>query len=133
MERSRAWIYQRLDSDGYLSKFFIEKVDEFIEFATEQELFRIMNKIKCPCIKCCNECYLDVDTVKLHLYKQGFRTNYYKWVCHGEVFDGVSHPSSSSNLEVEVNPIRNMVFDAYIPMISGMIEWGWVTRKKSSL
>jgi len=45
-------MYQRLDSDGYLSKIFIERVDEFIEFATVQELFRNMNKIKCPYIKC---------------------------------------------------------------------------------
>ena len=89
MEQSPVWMYQRLDSDRYLSKIFIERVDEFIDFATAQELFRNMNKIKCLCIKCWNGPYLDVDTVKLHLYKQGFRTNYYKWVCHGETFEGV--------------------------------------------
>ena len=115
-------MYQILDSDGYLIKTFIKKVEEFIEFATEQELFRNMNKIKCPCMKCWNGPYLDVDTVKLHLYKQGFRTNYYKWVCHGETFDGVSHPSTLINLEVEVNPMRDMVLDAYAP--TNVIELG---------
>ena len=115
-------MYQRLDSDEYLSKTFIEKVEEFIEFATEQELFRNMNKIKCLCMKCWNGPYLDVDTVKLHFYKQGFRTNYYKWVCHGETFDGVSHPRTSINLEVKVNPMRDMVLDAYAP--TNVIELG---------
>ena len=95
------WMYQRLDSDGYLSKTFIEKVEEFIKFAIEQELFWNMNKIKCPCIKYWNGPYLDVDTVKLHLHKQGFRINYYKWVCQGETFDRVSHPSTSINLELK--------------------------------
>ena len=121
-------MYQRLDSDEYLSKTFIEKVEEFIEFATEQELFRNMNKIKCLCMKCWNGPYLDVDTVKLHLYKQGFRSNYYKWVCHGETFDGVSHPRTSINLEVKVNPMRDMVLDAYAP--TNVMELGMRNKEE---
>jgi len=56
--------------------------------------------------------YIDVDSVKLHLYKQGFRPNYYKWVCHGEPFDDVPHLSNSANFHVTENPMRVMVLDA---------------------
>ena len=70
-------MYQRHDDRGYLSTVFIQKVKEFIDFATEQDIYHRTTKIKCPCAKCWNVPYLDKDTVKLHLYKQGFRPNYY--------------------------------------------------------
>ena len=35
MQTNRDWMYQRHDERGYLSLIFIEKVKEFIEFATE--------------------------------------------------------------------------------------------------
>ena len=53
----------------YLSKTFVEKVDEFMRFACAQEEFQMCQKLKCPCVKCRNVPYHDVDTIKLHLYQ----------------------------------------------------------------
>ena len=36
MEGNREWMYQIHDERGYLSMIFIQKVEEFIEFATKQ-------------------------------------------------------------------------------------------------
>ena len=43
--------------------------------------------------------YLDEDTIKLHLYKNGFHPNYYQWTYHGELQTnlGVENPMSTSN------------------------------------
>ena len=64
-------MYKRLDGD-YLSEDFVRKVDEFIKFVSEEEHFKKYEKLKCPCNKCWNVPYLEEDTVKLHLYKNGF-------------------------------------------------------------
>ena len=58
-------MYQRHDEKGYLSTVFIQKVKDFIDFATKQETYHRTTKIKCSCAKCWNVPYLDVDTVKL--------------------------------------------------------------------
>jgi len=71
-------MYKRLEGD-YLSKDFVEKVGEFIKLASEEEDFKKYERLRCPCDKCWNVPYLDVDVVKLHLYKNGFRPNYYQW------------------------------------------------------
>ena len=90
------WMYNRIEGK-YVSKVSIQKVDEFIKFVYAQEEFQRCPKLKCLCVKCRNVPYLDVDTIKLHLYQRGFRSNYYRWVHHGETFledDGAATPSS---------------------------------------
>ncbi|KAL4579990.1 hypothetical protein LXL04_016162 [Taraxacum kok-saghyz] len=42
------------------------------------------DRVKCPCKNCRNIPFLDVDEVKLHLYKAGFVKNYKCWDRHGE-------------------------------------------------
>jgi len=83
MQTNRDWMYQRHDERGYLSMIFIEKVKEFIEFASEQETYQNIKKIKCPCAKCWNVHYLDIDTVKLHLYNRGFSPITMIWLSWG--------------------------------------------------
>ena len=61
--------------------------------------------------------YLDIDTVKLHLYKQGFPPNHCEWVCHGEAFDKVSHSGSSSNAVEGDNLTLDMVLDFTLQII----------------
>jgi len=117
-------MYQRHDERGYLSTVFVQKVKEFIDFATGQETYHRTTKINCPCAKCWNVPYLDVNTVKFHLYRWGFRPNYYEGVCHGEAFGDVSHPGSSSNVRDGENLMRDMVLDAYGPMASLMADEG---------
>jgi len=67
---------------------------------------------------------MDIDIVKLHLYKWGFRPNYYEWVCHGETFEEVSHLSTSSNMGKGENTMWDMVLDAYAPIASRMENEG---------
>ena len=112
MGNNRDWMYKRLDGD-YLSEEFVRQVDEFIKFASDEEHFKKYKKLKCPCNKCWNVPYLDEDMVKLHLYKNGFRPNYYQWTYHGELHSnlGVQNPMFTSNT-IEGTPMRNMVMDA---------------------
>jgi len=56
-------MYNRIEGK-YLSKTFVEKVDEFIRFVCAHEEFQRCQKLKCPCVKCRNVPYLDVDTIK---------------------------------------------------------------------
>ena len=77
MDPNREWMYNKLEGK-YLSNMFIAKVDDFITFACPQQEFQRCRKFKCSCMKCRNKPYLDVDTIKLRLYQQGFQTNYYR-------------------------------------------------------
>ena len=74
-------------------------------------------------MKCRSKPYRDVDTIKLHLYQRGFQPNYYRWIHHGEPFpDEEGACASSSNVEVVVNPMREMVMDAYTPVTSLLLQ-----------
>ena len=56
--------------------------------------------------------YLDEDTVKLHLYKNGFRLNYYQCTYHGELDANLRVKSSmSASIRCEVNQTRDMFVD----------------------
>ena len=133
MASSWEWMYNRLDG-MYLSKVFIAKVDEFIMFACAQEEYKGYKKLKCPCVKHRNIPYLDVDTVKLHLYQRGFRANYYRWVHHGEPFDeDEGGGTSSSTIEVLANLMIEMVMDAYAPVTSLMHKRQRTKRRKNRM
>ena len=61
--------------------------------------------------------------VNLHLCQRGFRPNYYRWVYNGEPFlakEGAT--ASSSNLEVILNPMRDMVTNIHAPLTSLLME-----------
>jgi len=49
MGTNRDWMYKRLDGD-YLSKEFVEKVDDFINLASEEEHFKTYERLKCLAI-----------------------------------------------------------------------------------
>ncbi|XP_074314888.1 uncharacterized protein LOC141651059 [Silene latifolia] len=108
----RTWMYKRLD-EKYLSSDFVKGVDEFIKVACEQENYKKSSKLKCPCLKCHNRPYLDVDTVKLHLYKDDFCPNYTYWICHGENLpESQNIVDESSSVGINHNPYHDMVVDA---------------------
>ena len=98
---------------------FIAKVNEFITFACAQQEFQRCQKLKCPCTKCRNKPYRDVDTVKLHLYQRGFVAHYYRWVHHGKPFlEDEGAGTSSPTIQVMENPMQDMVVDAFAPTMS---------------
>jgi len=83
--QSREWMYKRLKrSDHSLCEKFIEGVNTFISFACNQAFSLECGKLFCPCKKCKNQKYRDVDKVTKHLMLKGFTENYYLWTHHGE-------------------------------------------------
>jgi len=79
----RIWMYNRLlPSRKGLNEDFIKGVDEFVAFAITQEDFVSNYKIRCPCSRCQNMKFLNLDDVKIHLYKYGFVPDYYQWISH---------------------------------------------------
>ena len=80
-------MYARLDN-GWIKPKFIIEVEQFVEFAKMHPECMDDEKIKCPCNhrNCQNRNYLDEDTVKVHLGRNGFVANYYRWYHHGETY-----------------------------------------------
>ncbi|KAL6581997.1 hypothetical protein OROMI_006011 [Orobanche minor] len=72
MNMDRSWMYKRFEG-GYLNPTFVEGVELFVEYATNQPRWKDGAKIKCPCnlTKCQNRRFLDIETVKFHLAKHG--------------------------------------------------------------
>lgn len=101
----RSWMYNRVDG-GLLRTEFVNGVQEFIEFATQHQVHKDSNQIRCPCQKCNNRRFLDVETVREHLYRRGFCHSYFEWICHGE--NNISQP-----LVEQSNPYQDMIVDAF--------------------
>ena len=80
----RAWMYDRLDGRGAINSSFVIGVDKFIQFACLQQNCMSGNKVRCLCKTCHNFMFMDVETIKHHLYKSGFVDNYFIWKHQGE-------------------------------------------------
>lgn len=108
-------MYKRLDGK-FLSLIYANKVDEFIDFVSKRENVLIDGLMKCPCSKCRNIPYRDPETIKLHLYKNGFKPDYYRWTCHGEEhFRDESLSSMATSSRDASNRYKDMVIDAFGP------------------
>ncbi|KOM25619.1 hypothetical protein LR48_Vigan125s000900 [Vigna angularis] len=124
MDRSppnRAWMYDRSQRGrGALKESFVLGVEEFITKACEQERYRRDGGLRCPCLKCDCTKILHERVVKVHLYKNGFKPNYFIWEDHGEIMpeDHVQNHDSSMAVETEDGEINqfqtmeDMVHDA---------------------
>ena len=95
MRMDREWMYCRLE-DGLLNKEFMDGIDKFIDFACSHPECMDCDKIKCPCNfwKCQNRRYYDVNTVRFHLQKYGFVSDYHDWILHGET-SGMLHENQN--------------------------------------
>ena len=62
---------------GEVMKKYCVRLWGFLQHATNQPFAREHGKIFCPCRKCKNEPYLEIYTVKMHLYNRLFERNYY--------------------------------------------------------
>ncbi|KAL6548500.1 hypothetical protein OROGR_008921 [Orobanche gracilis] len=114
MNPYRGWMYSRM-ANGYFQLSYFKEVENFIEFATSQPRFINVGKIKCPCTaaKCKNQRFLDTESVKEHLVRNGFVPNYEVWIFHGEtnLTPDEGGPSASRQEEASQNPYVNMVVD----------------------
>ena len=82
---------------------FVEGVEEFIFCAKyiDHEEFGRQGGIRCPCLKCSFGAIKNEHEVRLHLYNNGFRPNYWTWSRHGEGAPGVA-AVPAVNVPVEV-------------------------------
>lgn len=74
----RSWI-----SAPKLSESYKRGVEQFLNFASQNPLED--GKMDCPCRRCRNLASLKRGTVRKHLLKHGFDSDYTRWVCHGEI------------------------------------------------
>ncbi|KAM3235133.1 hypothetical protein P3L10_015169 [Capsicum annuum] len=124
----RSWMYERLDGRGGLYSRFVTEVDEFIQFACSQPNRMSGDKVRCLCAKCQNYKFMDVETVKCHLYQSGFIENYFIWKHQGER-DDISGTSYGNALHgggqptFGENPYRQIILDATSPNFSQGSSW----------
>ncbi|KAF3620686.1 putative flowering time control protein FCA-like isoform X1 [Capsicum annuum] len=123
-----SWMYERLDGRGGLYSRFVTGVGEFIQFAFSQPDRMSGDKVRCPCAKCQNYKFMDVETVKCHLYQSGFIENYFIWKYQGERDDisGTSYGNAlhgSGQPAFGENSYRQMILDAAGPNFSQGSSW----------
>ena len=99
-------------------------VQGFSNYATSNPRNINGDNIKCPCKRCKNKKFLDLDVVTMHLLHKKFMEEYLCWYAHREPFGPhetmvermVRSTSSASNVHGVVNdnsnPYRTMVMDA---------------------
>ena len=125
----RDWMYiRRKPGEKYLNDEFVSGVEEFIKCAQANPDAMSIRKIRCPCLKCENGVFLDVEEVKEHLYRRGFIANYQQWTSHGEPFindAGVyeGHHCLSSKDREACNPYRTMVIEVAGPSFNPNFDW----------
>jgi hypothetical protein len=82
---NRKWMDNRVDCLKNITAEFNIGVHQFIKFALEKDKDNIgRGKIRCPCKKCMCLRFISPETVKTHLCRKGFMSDYYHWTNHGE-------------------------------------------------
>ncbi|KAL4583531.1 hypothetical protein LXL04_008107 [Taraxacum kok-saghyz] len=117
-------MYERVDAYGYVSPIFRNGLKEFIDFACSNQDFMDGDKIKCPCIKCDNRPYLQVEDVKYHLARFGFTPNYRLWDRHGET----SVSPTSSQIDDSDRSFNEQDEPSYREMVLDVAGPDFVTR-----
>lgn len=77
-------MYERLDGRGAVNSSFVTGMNSFIQFACSQQNRMSGDKIRCPCKKCHNTKYMDLETIKYHLFWSEFVKDYSFWKHQGE-------------------------------------------------
>ncbi|XP_052734056.1 uncharacterized protein LOC128196612 [Vigna angularis] len=120
---NRSWMYDRCyRGRGALKESFVLGVEEFIIKACEQDRYQRDGGLRCPCSKCDCTKILNERVVKVHLYKNGFKPNYFIWEDHGETMQEADlvNDVTFRGVETEGEPneqvmtMEDMVHDALI-------------------
>ncbi|XP_045833662.1 uncharacterized protein LOC123924740 [Trifolium pratense] len=120
---NREWMYNRVLPDGVgLTNTFYEGVEFFILHACGLDQFKNEGTIRCPCLICDCRRSKTPNEVMNHLYKKGFRKNYFYWTSHGEERPAsipITHPPPSvygrSGCGENLRSYERMVMDAAGP------------------
>jgi hypothetical protein len=119
----REWMYYRVLHNGVgLTNTFYEGVEIFILHTCGFDQFKIEGTIRCPCLICDCRNFGTPKGMRDHLYKKGFRTNYFYWTSYGEERPAsirITHPPSSvygqSGCGENLRSYERMVMDAAGP------------------
>ena len=119
-------MYERLNfTRTQLRPEFIRGVDKFVEIVVNSNYYSSDGIIRCPCVKCRNMKLFDGRVVKTHLYKHGFKEDYWIWTEHGEqrpIESDLGGDSSNTVVELdddsnEFDMMHQMVSDAFEPFV----------------
>lgn len=95
----------------------------------ELDQFKNEGTIRCPCVICDCRNIKTPNEVRDHLYKKGFRTNYFYWTSHGEerpISIPITHPQPSlygqNDYEENLRSYETMVMDAAGPSFANNHE-----------
>ncbi|CAL1407839.1 unnamed protein product [Linum trigynum] len=78
----------------------MDGVRKFAQYA-EDNVKDEDGKIRCPCMVCSNVCRLTIKEVETHLLHKGMRSDYTKWVYHGEGDDEDENEDEDDDIEDE--------------------------------
>jgi Transposase-associated domain len=113
----REWMDKRLDANKKPNIEYRDGVLGFLEMAKKHAVLNERpDQIKCPCAKCDNRKSAPSLEVRNHLYRWGFRNNYYTWSYHGEVVPRAVETSKRAD-ESSQNPYTELVEHALRPVI----------------
>ena len=60
--------------EDFKPEFYVG-LEEFVGVACQSQLFLSEGKVRCPCARCRCRKYLDIETIRYHLHKDGFIPN----------------------------------------------------------
>ncbi|KAG7548000.1 putative transposase Ptta/En/Spm plant [Arabidopsis suecica] len=110
---SREWMDRHIDpANNRVSEEFREGVEIFIRFACNQQSYMEQGNLRCPCSRCRNIKRRDAQTVSKHLYRNGFKGNYYVWTSHGENCYDVGETSAPRENYI---PVEEETWDNQVP------------------
>ncbi|KAJ9538028.1 hypothetical protein OSB04_030761 [Centaurea solstitialis] len=78
MTIDKSWITCRRRN----SEEFLKGLEALISMAKDH--VDSVGRVKCPCKKCVNGLYQELNIVEGHIYRFGFHEHYQKWIYHGE-------------------------------------------------
>ena len=71
---------------GRIKLEFYEGVEEFITACVQIEQFTHEGIVRCPCPKCKCRRFLDIESIRYHLYNDRFKFDYWVWTEIGKFY-----------------------------------------------
>ena len=99
--------------EGMISDEYREGVEYFCDFVFGNATLLRDGRARCPCNRCGNREMLDRNTITVHLYKNGFMSNYKQWYLHGEMWENAATVRNEQNMDTD--RMIDMVMDAVGP------------------
>lgn len=117
---NHSWVYDRNESGRRLLKqSFVAGVEEFISKAKQHCDYAEEGGIRCPCTKYNCMAVLSDDNVKLHLYRHGFKHNYWIWTDHDEELPDIDLNEVGGD-DLEMGASGSGYHDEYVEQLQAM-------------